>query len=118
MPHLQAVKAAAIVDLQEGKSTSTSLTACLHPATNPERSAHLHIVQPAESSNIKCHRCLLQAAAAAADLERYVHTHQALATICSQQQRLDWGPAISSAVGRNMAAAVQVGLQETGSTLS
>jgi hypothetical protein len=35
LPHLEAVKAAAIVDLQERKGTSSSLTACLHPATNP-----------------------------------------------------------------------------------
>lgn len=41
LPHLQAVEAAAIIDFQEGKRASACLAACLHPATNPERSAHL-----------------------------------------------------------------------------
>lgn len=40
-PHLQAVEAAAIVHLQEGKRTSTRLTTRLDPAANTQRLANL-----------------------------------------------------------------------------
>jgi hypothetical protein len=39
---LQALKAGAIIHFQENPSTSTSLPASLHPASNPQRSPHLH----------------------------------------------------------------------------
>lgn len=39
--HLQAVEAAAIIDLQECPSTCTSFTACLDPATNLQSASHL-----------------------------------------------------------------------------
>jgi hypothetical protein len=39
--HLQAVEAAAVVDLQEGPRARTSLAPRLHPAANPERLPNL-----------------------------------------------------------------------------
>lgn len=52
--HLQAVKAAAIIHLQEGPSTCACLTTCLHPATNTQRLTNLDPVGGSKTGASSC----------------------------------------------------------------